>query len=109
LNGDILAQYNKINVNAQLTDETIEADFTSNGTYTPEEGLLIKQNTLRKRDFTTDGWYIKNGGLESLPSEIRTRLFNIGVANGVDKTTDEFAAAKPKLRLTSATSTASTT
>jgi hypothetical protein len=92
LNGDILAQYNKINVDPQLTDETIEADFTSNGTYTPDEGLLIKQNTLRKRDFTTDGWYIKNGGLESLPSEIRTRLFNIGVANGVDKATDEFAA-----------------
>ncbi|HAV19744.1 MAG TPA: hypothetical protein DCX17_01810 [Firmicutes bacterium] len=92
LNGDILAQYSKINDNVQLTDVAIENDFTSNGTYTPDEGLLIKQNALRKRDFTTDGWYIKNGGLESLPTEIRNRLFNIGVANGVDKAIDEFDA-----------------
>lgn len=90
LNGDILAQYAKINVNPQLTDETIENDFTGNGEYRPEEGLLRKQNSLRKQDLTTDGWYVKNGGLESLPSEIRNRLFNIGVANGVDRIVDEY-------------------
>jgi len=91
LNGDILAQFDKINVNPQLTDEAVEADFTANGKYTPDEGLLVKQNALRKRDLITDGWFVKNGGLESLPTEIRNRLFNIGVANGVDKAIDEFA------------------
>ncbi len=90
LNGDLLAQYAKINVNPLLTDAGIETDFTANGTYTPEEGLRVKQNSLRKQDFTVDGWFVKNGGLEQLPIDIRTRLFNIGVANGVDKAVDEF-------------------
>jgi len=90
LNGDLLTQYDKIKLNPQLTDTAAENDFTNNGTYTPEEGLLVKQNALRKRDFVTDGWFVKTGGLEALPTEIRNRLFNIGVANGVDKAMDEF-------------------
>ncbi len=92
LKGDIDAQYAKITVDAQLTDTTIENDFTGNGAYTPTEGKTLKENALRKQDFTTDGWFIKNGGLESLPTEIRNRLFNIGVANGVDRIVDEFDA-----------------
>jgi phage-related tail fiber protein len=34
-------------------------------------------------DKTTDGWYTSSG-LSSLPSELKTRLFKIGVANEVD-------------------------
>ncbi|MFZ9782467.1 MAG: hypothetical protein ACO3C8_04540, partial [Bacilli bacterium] len=54
-----------------------------------ETGLAIRRNELIKRDFTTDGWHIKNGGLGSLPAAIRDRLFNIGVANAIDRISDE--------------------
>ena len=37
-----------------------------------------------KEDYTTDGWYVKNGGVTELPSAIRDRLFNIRVANSLD-------------------------
>lgn len=87
--GDIMTDYAKINDDRLLTDATIENSFTGSGTYIPSVGLEIKTNTLRKQDYTTDGWYIKNGGLTSLPEEIRNRLFNIGTANGVDYATDE--------------------
>ena len=49
-----------------------------------EIGKEIKQNELANKDYTQNGWYIKNGGLSDLPDEIRTRLFNIGVANALD-------------------------
>lgn len=89
LYGDILTDYAKINDDRLLTDAVAEATFTGNGAYLPEVGLEIKTNTLRKQDYTTDGWYVKNGGLSELPDAIRNRLFNIGTANGVDYVTDE--------------------
>jgi len=58
--------------------------FTSDGK-TKEYGLLQKISSLVKEDYTTDGWYVKNGGLSELPSQIRDRLFNIRVANDLDK------------------------
>ena len=57
--------------------------FTSDGkskTY----GLLQKVTALMKEDYTTDGWFVKNGGVTELPSAIRDRLFNIRVANSFD-------------------------
>jgi hypothetical protein len=91
LYGEILERFEKINPeNPLLTDKTIESEFTGNGQYTPDTGLEIKRNELSKRDFTTDGWHIKNGGLGSLPSSIRDRVFNIGVANAIDRIDDEF-------------------
>lgn len=88
--GAIMADYAKINPDRLLTDTAVEASFTGSGSYVPSVGLEIKTNTLRKEDYTTDGWYVKNGGLTNLPTEIRNRLFNIGTANGVDHTSDEF-------------------
>lgn len=85
LRGELQDEYEKINVDPLLTDKSVESDFTGNGQYTPAKGLLIKEDTLSKRDLTTDGWYIKNGGLTSLPTAIRDRLFNIGVANALDR------------------------
>lgn len=92
LYGDILTDYAKINDDRLLTDATAEATFTGNGAYLPSVGLEIKTNTLRKQDYTEDGWYVKNGGLSELPDAIRNRLFNIGTANGVDYVTDEMDA-----------------
>lgn len=90
LYGEILQRYSKIvPENPLLTDKTIESEFTGNGQYTPEVGLEIRRNELSKRDFTTDGWHVKNGGLGSLPASIRDRIFNIGVANAIDRISDE--------------------
>ena len=87
--GVILSDYNKITNNVRTTDASAEADFTGNNTYPKEVGLEIKTNNLRKQDYTVDGWHIKNGGLTDLPEAIRTRLFNIGTANGVDSVMDD--------------------
>jgi hypothetical protein len=92
LYGEILERYSKIvPENPLLTDKSIESEFTGNGQYTPEVGLAIRRNELSKRDFTTDGWHVKNGGLGSLPASIRDRVFNIGVANAIDRISDETA------------------
>jgi hypothetical protein len=92
LYGEILERFEKIiPENPLLTDKSIESEFTGNGQYTPEIGLAIRRNELTKRDFTTDGWHVKNGGLGSLPASIRDRIFNIGVANAIDRISDETA------------------
>lgn len=89
LYGEILKRYEKIVPNNPLTtDKSVESEFTGNGQYNPEIGLEIKRNELFKRDFTTDGWHIKNGGLGALPAPIRDRVFNIAVANDIDRDTD---------------------
>jgi hypothetical protein len=87
--GEVLKRYERININPLLTDKSIENEFTGNGQYTPEVGLEIKAREIFRRDFTTDGWAIRNGGLGALPASIRDRVFNIGVANAVDRITDE--------------------
>jgi len=89
LYGEILERFNKIQDDPLLTDKSIESEFTGNGQYTKEVGLAIRRNELSKRDFTTDGWHVKNGGLGSLPASIRDRVFNIGVANAIDRISDE--------------------
>lgn len=90
LYGEILERYEKIvPENPLLTDKAIESEFTGSGQYTPETGLAIRRNELIKRDFIMDGWHIKNGGLGSLPAAIRDRVFNIGVANAIDRISDE--------------------
>ena len=71
---------------ADPDDATELAKFTENGK--PKEyGLRKELAKLAKEDCTTDGWFVKNGGLSDLPSEaIRNRLFNIRVANSLDAT-----------------------
>lgn len=72
--------------NRWLSTEETEAlnEFTSNNTQTIQVGLREKLAELAVTDYTTDGWYVKNGGLSDLPEAIRSRLFNIVVANNVD-------------------------
>ena len=82
--GDMMANFEKINKDINLTDTSVESDFTGSGTYTADVGLEIKTNDIRAKDYTTDGWFIKNGGLADLPESIKSRLFNIGVANILD-------------------------
>ncbi len=89
LYGDVLSDYAKIDNNPELSDETIENRFTGSNTYPKEIGLAIEKDSVRKQDFITSEWGIKNGGISGLPESIRTRLFNIGVANAVDLIKDD--------------------
>lgn len=82
--GDMMMEYRKISDDILTTDTSAESDFTGSHAYTKETGKLIKERALANKDYTTNGWYIKNGGLTDLPDSIRTRLFNIGVANALD-------------------------
>ena len=74
----------KVKKDPLKTDSTIENSFTNTGEYTVAQGVEFKENNIRKEDYTTDGWYLKNGGLTDLDSTLRTQLFNIGVANALD-------------------------
>lgn len=82
--GDMMTEFGKIKDDINTSDATSESDFTGGYTYTADVGKEIKENGIRKNDYVTDGWYIKDGGLSDLPDDIKTRLFNIGVANVVD-------------------------
>lgn len=82
--GDMMMDYLKIKDDILTTNTTVENEFTDNQKYSKETGKLIKERKLANKDYTKNGWYIKNGGLSDLPSEIRTRLFNIGVANALN-------------------------
>lgn len=82
--GDLMDDYSKITDDPLTNDATIESTFTNNNAYTKEIGLEIKTREIELKDHTENGWYIKNGGLSSLPETIRTRLFNIGVANEIN-------------------------
>ena len=67
-----------------IASEKAELDkFTSSGK-SKAYGLREKLISLAKEDYTTDGWFVKNGGLSELPSALRDRLFNINVANTLD-------------------------
>ena len=88
--GDMMEKYDKISSNPALSEN--EADFTDNGKYVKEVGKEIKTREIQVKDNTTTGWYIKNGGLTELPESIRTRLFNISVANALNRTVEQKAA-----------------
>ena len=87
--GELLDSYEKA-IRAEesgrfpIASEKAELDkFTSSGK-SKAYGLREKLISLAKEDYTTDGWFVKNGGLSELPSALRDRLFNINVANVSD-------------------------
>ncbi len=81
--GSIAKDYLKITDDRFTNDTEIESDFTNSNAYTKQVGLTIKSDSLKLEDYTNDGWYVKSGGLSELPEAIRSRLFNINVANEV--------------------------
>ena len=88
--GLLLDQYKLITEaqegNRYASAEVTEAinKFTGSNAHTKEVGLRLELAKLAAEDYTTDGWYVKNGGLTDLPTAIRDRLFNITVSNNVD-------------------------
>ncbi len=91
--GDMMENYSKINSDPLLNDASIEADFTGNSTHKKEIGKTLKSREIELVDYITTGWFTKSSGVENLPSEITTRLFNIGVSNALDRAdeTDRFS------------------
>ena len=87
--GELLVSFDKAQQAEDLgrfAPSTLTAElekFTGEGK-TKEYGLMQKLISLAKEDFTTDGWYLKNGGITELPSALRDRLFNIRVANDLE-------------------------
>ena len=92
--GELLVSFDKAQQAEDLgrfAPETLTAEldkFTGEGK-TKEYGLMQKLISLAKEDFTTDGWYLKNGGITELPSALRDRLFNIRVANDLENVAEE--------------------
>ncbi len=77
--GDLIEDFAKITLNPSTTDSTTESTFTSSGSYSIETGLEIKTNDIRITDYTTSDWGTKDSGFSSLPSEVKTRLFDYTV------------------------------
>ena len=88
--GNMMEKYDKISANPKISQN--ESDFTDNGKYVKEVGKEIKTREILTKDNTTTGWFIKNGGLTELPESIRSRLFNISVANALNRTAEQKAA-----------------
>ena len=87
--GDMMKNFEKIKMDINLTDSAVESDFTGSYTYDAAYGLEKKTNEVKTKDYTIDGWYSESAGLGDLPDSIKSRLFNIGVANVLDKMDEE--------------------
>ena len=79
--GDIYKSYTELsNVRWETGSST---DFTGGGAYTKETGLMLKEREVLAKTNVTEGWF-SSSELSSLPSDLRSRLFKIQVANDVD-------------------------
>jgi hypothetical protein len=77
--GDLIEDFAKITLNPKTTDSTVESTFTNSGSYSIETGLDIKTNDITITDLTTYAWGTKDNGFSSLPSDVKTRLFDYTV------------------------------
>ncbi len=69
---------------ATTEEKEAYSELTNSYAYTLKKGITVALAKLALEDYTTDGWYVKNGGLTDLPDAIRNRLFNINVSNELD-------------------------
>lgn len=92
LYGDVKTDYNKITADELTTNSTVENEFTNNGAYSKETGLKLKENKIRKEEYSKDGWFAKSNDTTSLPSSISSRLFDIAVANNIHSNLKEAVA-----------------
>lgn len=82
--GDVIISFEKIKDNIALTNKESESIFSGSGSYGYRHGLDLKTNEVILKDYTTDGWGTKTDGFTGLPSDIRTRLFNISISTDVN-------------------------
>ena len=79
--GDIYKQYTELSSVRWETGSS--TDFTGGGAYTKETGLMLKEREVLSQTNVEEGWF-SSSELSSLPSDLRSRLFKIQVANDVD-------------------------
>lgn len=72
--------------------------FTDSGAHPKEDGFVAELLKLAQSDFLTDGWYVKNGGLSEMPSDLRDRLFNINVSNDLDNANYKYEEGKSYIK-----------
>ena len=89
--GAVYKDYSKYS--SRRWDSQDTKDFTDSGKYTRETGLMLEERKERSDNLATDGWFTSSG-LSSLPSDLRSRLFKIQVANDVDFDGDKFGVYK---------------
>lgn len=85
--GSLMKDISKLDEDLAITDTSVESTLTGNGAYTIEKGIEYKGTEIELKNYITEGWFIKNGGLSTLPDTIRNRLFNISVSNALDNDT----------------------
>lgn len=91
--GEILKNYEKAVVGgatrfASDEDNTQYQNFTDSGKQSKERGLIKKITELALEKYSDEGWFVKNdtaNPLEKLPETVKSRLFNIKVANDFDR------------------------
>ncbi len=84
--GDIYKQYTELSDVRWETGSS--TDFTGGGAYTKETGLMLKEREVLAQTNVEEGWF-SSSELSSLPSDLRSRLFKIQVANDVDSNDSE--------------------
>ena len=77
--GDMMQEIEKIQADPKVSEN--ESTYTGGNTYTIEVGKEIKTRELDLKNNTFTGWYIKSSGVANLPETIKTKLFDINVAN----------------------------
>lgn len=91
--GEILKNYEKAVVggatrHASAEDNTQYESFTDSGKQSKERGLIKRITDLALEKYSDEGWFVKNdtaNPLGNLPDTVKTRLFNIKVANDFDR------------------------
>lgn len=91
--GEILKNYEKAVVGgatrfASDEDNTQYQNFTDSGKQSKERGLIKQITELALEKYSDEGWFVKNdtaNPLEKLPETVKSRLFNIKVANDFDR------------------------
>lgn len=73
-----------IHTDASLRDDDLVSTYTGSYTYTVGHGKTLKERELAALDIVVDdGLVIKSGGVSSLPSDMRDRLFSSAVASNL--------------------------
>lgn len=88
--GDLMEKYTSIDADPIITKEDAESTFTGAGTYPKETGLVIETRKTLQSNHVTSGWFVKDGGLGSLPSTITSRLFHNSVGAALDRTDGDY-------------------